>query len=157
MLLRERAVEYLAGAAMVRAAIAGLTRDQALARPIAGKWSTLEVVCHIADFEPIMADRMKRIIALDRPSLLGADENKFARALAYQDRDLEEEINVIESTRRQMACILQTLPDHAGDRVGIHNERGPKTLVELVTTATNHITHHVPFLMEKRKMLGLRN
>src|SRR5437762_2756490 len=26
-----------------------------------------EVVCHIADFEPIMADRMKRVIALDRP------------------------------------------------------------------------------------------
>ena len=64
-----------------------MTREQLLARPIAGKWSTLEVVCHLADFDPILADRMKRIIAEDRPQLIGADENRYAARLAYADRD----------------------------------------------------------------------
>ena len=36
---------------------------------------------------------MKRIIALgDMPLLLAADENLFAKAFNYQDRDLEEEL-----------------------------------------------------------------
>jgi hypothetical protein len=40
--------EYLDGPKQLRNAIAGMTREQALARPIAGKWSTLEVVAYIA-------------------------------------------------------------------------------------------------------------
>ena len=45
---------YLAQFEAVAAATRGMSRDQATARPIAGKWSTLEVVCHLADFEPIL-------------------------------------------------------------------------------------------------------
>jgi uncharacterized damage-inducible protein DinB len=153
--LTEQAAAYLAGATTLRAAVAGMSREQQLARPVPGKWSTLEVVCHIADFEPVYADRMKRVIALDRPQLLGADENLFAAALAYHDRDLDEELNVIETTRRQMARILRTLPETAAERIGVHNERGPKTLAELLTLITGHIAHHVPFIAQKRKALGL--
>jgi hypothetical protein len=123
--------------------------------PVAGRWSTLEVVCHLADFDPILADRMKRVIAEDRPALLGADEQRFAAALAYHERDLEEELAIIEQTRRQLARILRTLPPEALDRVGVHNERGELTLDRLLTIATNHIPHHVQFIHEKRRALGL--
>ena len=94
---------YLAGVKTLRDAVRGMTREQVMARPVAGKWSTLEVVCHLADFDPILADRMKRIIALDNPQLVGADENRFAASLAYHDRDLEEELTIIDTTRRQLA------------------------------------------------------
>src|ERR1700757_1684824 len=99
--------QYLAGPSLLRRAVAGMTREQLLARPIPGKWSTLEVVCHLADFDPILADRMKRIIAEEKPPLVGADENRFAAALAYHERDLEEELTIIERTRSQMARILR--------------------------------------------------
>ncbi len=147
--------DYLAGIQTLRQAVAGMTREQLLARPVAGKWSTLEVVCHLADFDPILADRMKRTIAEERPTLLGADENRFAAALAYHERDLEEELTIIDRTRRQLARILRTLPESALQRVGVHNERGPRTLEQLLTTATNHIPHHVKFVKEKRQALGL--
>ena len=100
----ELADAYLKGAADLRAAVAGMTRDQLTARPVAGKWSTLEVVCHLADFEPIFVDRMKRVLALgDAPLLLAADENQFFAALRYHDRDVDEELAVVDATRRQMA------------------------------------------------------
>src|SRR5947208_11913785 len=102
--------EYLAGPPALGKAVTGMSREQLLARPVPGKWSTLEVVCHLADFDPILADRMKRVIAEDKPTLIGADENRFAAALAYHDRDLEEELTVVEQTRRQMARILRRLP-----------------------------------------------
>src|SRR3979490_920794 len=104
--IAEMASAYLAGVDQLRQAFAVLSREQLLARPVPGKWSTLEVVCHLADFDPIIADRMKRVIAEDRPTLLGADEQRFAAALAYHDRDLEEEVAIIDRTRSQMARIL---------------------------------------------------
>src|SRR5688500_16111887 len=93
---------YAAGAEMLRAAAGRMSREQSLARPLPRKWSTLEVVCHVADFEPVLADRMKRVIAFERPMLLAADENQFAATLAYHERDLDEELSLIETTRRQM-------------------------------------------------------
>ncbi len=147
--------DYLAATQSLRQAVRGMTREQVLARPVPGKWSTLEVVAHLADFDPILADRMKRVIALDNPPLIGADENRFAEALAYHERDLEEELTIIDTTRRQLARVLRTLPDSALQRVGTHNERGPRTLEQLLTGATGHIAHHVKFIHEKRRALGL--
>jgi uncharacterized damage-inducible protein DinB len=147
--------KYVAGPAMLRKAVAGMSREQLLARPVPGKWSTLEVVCHLVDFDPIYADRMKRTIAEDKPRLIGADEKDFAARLAYHQRDLEEELTILEHTRRQMARILKTLQPADFKRTGMHDERGPQTVEDLLTTITNHIPHHVKFIEEKRRALGL--
>ena len=148
--------EYVAGAGVLRAAVAGMSREQLIARPIAGKLSTLEVVCHLADFDPIHADRMKRVIAEERPTLVGADENRFLAALAYHDRDIEEELTIVERTRSQLARILRKVPESAFQRVGNHTELGPRTLEQLLTGSSNHIAHHVRFIHDKRLALGLK-
>ena len=147
--------QYLAGPRELRAAVAGMTREQLTARPVPGKMSALEVVCHLADFDPILADRIKRVLAEDNPTLLGADENRFKAALAYHERELEEELTIIDKTRSQLARILRTHPDAVLSRTGQHNERGPLTLERLLTITINHIPHHVKFIHETRAALGL--
>ena len=153
----ELADVYLKGAADLRDAVAGMTRDQLIARPIAGRWSTLEVVCHIADFEPILAERMKRILAAqgDPPLLLAADENEFLAALHYHDRDLDEELAVIEGTRKQMARLLRGLTADQLQFTGIHSKRGRVTLESVLQMATIHIPHHLPYVAEKKAALGI--
>ena len=146
---------YLAGGAQVRAAVAGMTRERLVARPIPGKWSTLEVVAHIADFEPIMADRIKRVASHDNPTLLGADESLFAAHLFYQERDIDEELAVVDAIRTSTARLLRQLPADSWNRVGTHNESGVLTLERLILRATNHITHHLKFIQEKRAAFGL--
>ena len=42
---------YEQGTLELRSAVAGMTGEQILARPIPGKWSTQEVVSHLADTE----------------------------------------------------------------------------------------------------------
>jgi hypothetical protein len=54
-----------------------------------------------------------------------------------------------------MGRILRTLLPADFERVGLHNERGPVTLERLLTITTNHIPHHVKFIEEKRRALGL--
>lgn len=155
MTLAELADAYLAGAAQLRAAVAGMTREQLIARPIPGKWSTLEVVAHIADFEPISTDRIRRVASHDNPALLGADESLFAAMLCYHDRDLEEELAVVDAIRTSTARLLRNLPNESLHRIGTHNEAGVLTLRQMIQRATKHIPHHLEFIAEKREALGL--
>jgi hypothetical protein len=147
--------QYRSGPAQLRKAVAGMTREQLTARPVPGKWSTLEVICHLADFEPIYADRMKRVIAEQNPLLLSGDPDQFQARLAYASRDVAEELTLIETVRNQMARILKTLPESDFARTGKHSTDGPLSLVVLLERITGHIPHHLTFIEEKRKALGL--
>ena len=152
----ELADQFFAGATALRKAVQGMTREQLVARPVPGKWSTLEVVAHIADFEPVLADRMKRIIALgDTPLLLAADENLYVKTLGYHDRDVEEELALIDVVRRQAARIIRSLRPEQLELTGVHNKRGLVTLEKIIQMGINHIPHHIPFIVEKRKALSV--
>jgi hypothetical protein len=113
----------------------------------------LEVVCHLADFEIVFADRIKRVIAENEPTLLSGDQDLFAARLAYHDRDLEEELMIIELVRKQIAHILGALTEADFPRCGIHSEYGRMTLKDLLKRITGHIPHHLRFVEEKRKAL----
>jgi hypothetical protein len=96
---------------------------------------------------------MKHVIAEDQPPFAGGFHQQFAEHLAYDKRDIEEELRLIVVVRSQMARILRTLPAEAFDRTGIHSVDGPMTLKSLLKRITNHIPHHVSFIEEKRAAL----
>jgi hypothetical protein len=147
--------QYAAGPELLREATKGMSAGQLQARPIPGKWSTLEVICHLADFEIVYADRLKRVIAENEPTLLGGDPDVFAARLAYHSRDLEEELTLIAACRGQAARILRTLKEDDFKRIGKHSEAGPLTLLQLLERVTNHAVHHGKFIEEKRGALGI--
>ena len=67
--------EYLTGSQKLYDAIDGMTAEQIDAAPIPGKWSTRQIICHIADFDAVYADRMKRIIVEEIPTMFGSTRN----------------------------------------------------------------------------------
>jgi uncharacterized damage-inducible protein DinB len=147
--------QYLAGSDAVYTAIERMTAEQLDAKPIAGKWSTRQVVCHLADFEPIYADRMKRVIAENCPTFFGGDPDTFAASLAYERRSIDEELAMLTAVRKHMATILRELRPTDFERTGNHSEAGPMTLEMLLRNIANHIPHHLYFVAEKRKALGV--
>ena len=146
--------DYLVGPQKLRAAVAGMTAEQLEARPIPGKWSTKQVICHLADFEPVYVDRMKRVIAENEPTMFSGDPNLFAARLAYDQRDVAVELDFIALARKHMGAILRSLKPEDFQRKGIHSEAGPITLEKLLTNITNHIPHHIKFIAEKRAALA---
>ena len=50
---------YLEGPDRLRSAVTRLSREQLISRPIAGRWSVLEVVCHLVDTDANIAHRLK--------------------------------------------------------------------------------------------------
>lgn len=153
--LEELLTTYEQGPIQLREALRGLSAEQVKTPAPPGRWSALEVVCHISDFELVYADRLKRVVVEDRPTLFSGDPDEFAAKLAYNQRDLEEELAVIDSVRRQVARFLRTLDASAFDREGIHSTDGPLTLATLLKRIAGHIPHHVEFIKQKRTSLAL--
>jgi uncharacterized damage-inducible protein DinB len=145
---------YAAAPARLRAAVAGLSREELTARPGPGAWSILEVVVHITDSDAISIDRMKRILIEDNPPLLYADESAYVDRLFTHEQDLEDALVLLEVGRRQWAKVLRKLPDAAFDRTGNHNRRGPVTLGGMVASYVTHIDDHLKFIVGKRQNLG---
>jgi uncharacterized damage-inducible protein DinB len=146
---------YLAGPELLQRAVQGMGDEQLDAKPIAGKWSTRQVVCHLADFEPIYADRMKRVIAEQCPTFFGGDPDTFAAHLAYDRRSVAAELSLLTAVRQQVAAILRELKANDFQRVGNHSEAGQMTLETLLRNIGNHVPHHIQFIDEKRRSLGI--
>jgi uncharacterized damage-inducible protein DinB len=146
--------QYANGGEKLSMAIRGLTADDLLQAPVPGKWSTQQVIMHLADAEAAFAERIKRIIAMDDPVLPAWDETRFSDRLHYNDQSVEDAVQLIDLTRRQLARVLRKLPDQAFQRIGQHSQRGRQTLLDVINAAIQHLDHHLKFVYEKREKLG---
>lgn len=150
----EQIAHYARGGEKLDQAIRGLTPEDLLAVPVAGKWSTQQVVIHLMDAELAFADRIRRIIAMDDPQLLAWDENAFAARLFYNEQSAEDAVAIVNLLRGQLGRVLAKLPPEAWQRTGTHSERGRQTLADVVAFADKHLEHHLKFINDKREALG---
>ena len=145
---------YAAGGQKLRHAVAGLSREDLIARPGPGAWSIQELVIHLADSDAISIDRMKRMLIEDNPSLLYADESAYVERLHHDDQSIEDALTLVEVSRRQWARVLRLLPDEAFLRQGTHNRAGIVTVGGYVENYIKHLDYHLNFLKAKRERLG---
>jgi hypothetical protein len=79
---------YLGGPDRLRSAVTGLSREQLILRPISGRWSVLEVVCHLVDTDANIAYRLKRVLSEERPVFDRVKPDLMLAALAYHERQV---------------------------------------------------------------------
>ena len=155
---RELIEHYEAGGEKLSLAIRGLTGEDLLCVPPAdanvGRWSIQQVVVHCMDSDLVSADRMKRMIAEDNPTLIGYDETKFVQNLFYDEQPAEEAAAVVDAHRKLFAKVLRKLPDSAWARKGTHNERGAITVGGYLKSTVDHLEHHIKFIHAKRAHWG---
>jgi uncharacterized damage-inducible protein DinB len=151
---RDLIEQYAAAAEVPARAIAGLSPEELDAYPVPGTWSIREIIVHLMDSDLIGAERMKRVIAMDRPTLLAYDQPAFARELGYRVTDVDLACRLFALNRRFMADLLRRLPDVAFTRIGEHQERGRMTLEQLIDMYVRHIDHHLGHVRRKRELLG---
>jgi len=151
--------EYVTSLAPLRRAIDGMTRDQLVARPIPGKWSTLEVLCHLVDADLTTTERIRRMLSSDRPRLMGLAREEMSALPETDARDAAEELAMIELLRAQTARILRSMPPEALEREAVvlkpNGEEVVRTVGQFLTGITGHVAHHLRFIHEKRLALGL--
>ena len=126
----------------LRRAIEGLSDDE-LARPEKeGKWSITQVIAHLAQFEMIVAHRIRSILTADTPPLIALDQDRWIRDV-YRGESASELIEQLAFIRNMNLAFLSRLREEEWDLAGIHPQYGRNTIRELIERFEKHQEKHL--------------
>ena len=135
----------------LRFIVAGM-EPQAIRMPeTPGKWSVTQVLAHLADSEVVWAWRLRLILAQDRPSITGYDQDAWATNLGYQNADPGECVDRFAILRDSHLQLLGRLTPAQRSRVGVHSERGEESIEHLIRLYAGHDVLHLNQIDRIRK------
>lgn len=139
---RKKLIErYRDGYASVVEALLKITPDELDAKPGPRRWSVREIIHHLADSEMVAAARLRFLLAQDRPTIQGYDQDEFARRL-YYDRPHEVSLELFRVVRQSTVEILDRLTPAEWVREGTHTEAGPYGVEAWLKTYAEHAHKH---------------
>ena len=119
-----------------------------------GKWSMFDVVAHLADSEIVFGWRLRMVIAQDRPTITGFDQDAWSDRVCGAYPDSRSAIQQIAVLREGHLALLRSLSDDQWERVGLHVERGPESVRLMSRLYAGHDLVHLRQLARIRKSLG---
>lgn len=140
---------YRDGYRAVAEAVQGITETELDTRPAPGKWSAREIVHHLADSEMTSAIRLRLLLAVDRPTIHGYDQDEFARRL-YYDRPYQASLEAFKAAREVTAPILDRMTDAEWAREGTHTESGRYTAERWLEIYASHAHNHADQIRRAR-------
>ena len=119
--------------------------------PAPGKWSARQIVAHLADSELVCGHRCRQVVAEENPTLIGFDQELWARNLNYSRRKLKQSLETFRRLRAENYELIKDLPAPAFERTGNHNERGPITLQRQLEIMASHAESHARQIRDVRE------
>ena len=116
---------------------------QALDQSKDGEWSAAFVIHHIADAEIQFGVRYANALCEENPTIVPFDEEKFPTGLQYSKRSVSVSLQSLAASHAMNYEILKNASDADWQRISTHPQRGPVTLLQLVTLSANHIESHI--------------
>lgn len=136
------------GPLVVRRLLAQLPADRLDARKHPERFTAREVIAHLADWEPIMRDRIR--IALDQPGaeIPAYDEGQMAIDHRYAEQDPAAQADLFIRERAETAALLRGLASEAWEKHAFHPERGRQSVEDLANLLLGHDLYHIEQLTE---------
>lgn len=141
--------KYKAGYQAVVDALAGATDAELDRVPAPGKWTARQIVHHLADSEMTSAIRLRRLLAEDRPLIVGYDQEEFARRL-YYDRPIDASLAAFRAARETTGEILDRLTEAEWAREGTHSESGAYGVLTWLEIYAAHAHGHAEQIRRAR-------
>jgi hypothetical protein len=148
---KELLERFRRGAELIATVLTGAAGSELDFVPAPGKWSVRQIVAHLADAEIVGAERFRRVIAEENPTLLSYDQDAWAMNLNYARRKTSESLETFRRLRAENWELLKELPEAVFERKATHSERGPVTLLDLLKTYAQHPEAHARQLHEVRE------
>ena len=107
-----------------------------------GRFTPREIVAHLADWEPILLERMR--ITRDTPGgrLQGIDETQRAEEQGYS-RDAGEQGELFLARRKETIAWLRTVRPEDWAKHAEHTERGRMALADQANALLGHDIYHI--------------
>ena len=135
-------------------AIAGLSAAQLQQREKRGKWSIAHILQHLADAELVWGWRARLILAQDRPTITGYDQDLWADRLGYEEVEPEQAIETFTVLRRGNLRLLERATPADLERVGVHAERGEESIEHVRRLNAGHDLMHLNQIARVRAVVS---
>ena len=106
-------------------------------------WTTLQVVCHLRDFDGFFRHRAELMLETDEPQLPAYDHEALAVERAYNQQELVHVYDELVASRRTTFKLFRRLSDMQWERTGIHPERGLFSMTDAVIQVGLHDIDHL--------------
>ncbi len=117
----------------LKASLKGLSKKVLLWTPAPGKWSILEILCHMRDMErEAYIERYTRILSENEPKLPDLNGEAFAVLRAYRGQKAPEVVREWVALRRQTLQLLRKTGKAQWARAGVHATAGRLTMEDLI-------------------------
>ena len=128
-----------------------LTTDESDFRPDAERFTIREVVAHLADWDAIFLERLRRTRAENEPLLLEIDEGELAIQHDYARAETAEKLRIFRATRAQMCEFAGDVAADEWQRVCQHPRAGRLTLEALAMLVVMHDVYHLRQIVQWRE------
>ncbi len=120
-----------------------LTDEQFAARPDAGQWSVIELICHLRDSVEEEGRRIRRLIEEDNPTLVPYDQDTWAIERNYRADNPKRALTTLRAFFGGLAYQIESLSDGDWQRTGCHAERGVVTVATCAESEADHAREHL--------------
>ena len=139
---------------LLRKSLAGLTPEQEAKREAPGKWSVRHVMQHLADSELVWSWRLRLVLAQDRPTLTGYDQDLWAERLGYDETDAARALTEFSVVRNANLRLLHRASPQDLKRVGLHAERGEESVEHMMRLYAGHDLLHLKQIARIKQAIG---
>ena len=112
------------------------------------RFTPREVIAHLADWEPILLERMKIGVQSPGATVDGIDEGQRAIDQGYANKEVAVECDSFKTCRALTVAWLAERSPADWDKYIVHNERGNQTVRDLANTLLAHDVYHIDQLCE---------
>jgi hypothetical protein len=128
---------------ILRHVVGDITGEQADARVDPERFTLREAVAHLADWETVLLDRVRRIAEEDKPVLPNIDEWERGLEKGYSKTDWRSQLDLLESRRAEFIAYVQALPPATLARTGIRPEIGEISIMDVAQLIPIHDVYHI--------------
>jgi hypothetical protein len=106
-------------------------------------WSYLLIAAHVRDNEEITLSYLERILARRNPHLEALDPERVLDDPDCVTESVDRLVMEFLHLRRQTQYLLYDLPDRSWERCGLHEYRGPVSVLQLARELNQHDLEHL--------------
>jgi hypothetical protein len=128
--------------ARIAQAISGWAEAQIRATSVDSEWSPAEILAHLRASDDILASRVYMILARDDPPMPSFDDRRWAEVAGYSHADVRTSLEAFRLRRAELVAMLRSAAPGDWERTGVHEERGPITLFDIIGHIVEHEEEH---------------
>lgn len=140
----------------LRAAVAGLSREQLNTPYRDGGWTVQQVVHHLADSHMNAYTRFKLALTEDEPTIKPYNETRWAELSDSKTTPAESSLTLMDVLHERWMNLLRGMGAADFARRMKHPERGSMTLDDTLGLYAWHGRHHVAHITNLRQRHGWR-